>query len=463
MELWTEYEGRTIDDVFPLTKLLRPEGRSAFFSTTNGTGVPRLIRLIESHFDDDEILARWRGVAALDHPNLLKLQYYSQVFVDGTSLVYAVMEPVDANLAEVLDKQRLSVPDARQLAVSLAAALEALHSHGFVHEHVEPANVFAVGEVVKLRGDCIREAPEGSEGQRLKQRDASDLAVLLLKALTQQWTIEDAIADLPLPEPFDQIVRKGISGEWGVREISAVLAPVVEEKAVPPAAAPVKPTAPAQTKSSPKVAAPPDPKPVAAQKAADRLPGPIEDFSRIDAAETKLRLGAGWMALIGLAVILAVWGIWHFVHGSPATQSPATQEASVPSQPVNAPAPKPSAAKVSAAKVSAPRVSASAPAVPSVTPPATSSNEATGARDQWRVIAFTYNHEDQAQHKSATIAQRYPDLRPEVFTPTGHAPYLVAIGGAMTREQAFALVAKVRREGLPQDSYAQNYSGRGHE
>src|ERR1700709_1366963 len=65
MELWTEYEGRTIDGAFPLKKLLLPEGRSAFFSTSNGKGVPTVIRLIASHFDEEEILARWRGVEAL--------------------------------------------------------------------------------------------------------------------------------------------------------------------------------------------------------------------------------------------------------------------------------------------------------------------------------------------------------------------------------------------------------------
>src|SRR5277367_3279805 len=56
MELWTEYEGRTIDGAFPLKKLLLPEGRSAFFSTSNGNGVSTVIRLIAAHFDEEEIL-----------------------------------------------------------------------------------------------------------------------------------------------------------------------------------------------------------------------------------------------------------------------------------------------------------------------------------------------------------------------------------------------------------------------
>ena len=100
MQLWAEYEGKTIDGAFPLTRLLRPEGSSAFFSTSNEDGLHRVIRLIESRADDDDILSRWRGVAALDHPNILKLEDFGQVVVDQTSLVYAVMEPSTPALAK---------------------------------------------------------------------------------------------------------------------------------------------------------------------------------------------------------------------------------------------------------------------------------------------------------------------------------------------------------------------------
>src|ERR1700678_2788311 len=127
MDLWTEYEGRTIDGAFLLTKLIQPEGRSAFFSTPNGTGSPTVIRLIESHFDGDEILARWRGVEALNHPNLVKLKKFGHVVVDETSLVYAVMEPVEANLGDILKVRRLTELETKQVATSLLAAIEALH------------------------------------------------------------------------------------------------------------------------------------------------------------------------------------------------------------------------------------------------------------------------------------------------------------------------------------------------
>ena len=79
------------------------------------------------------------------------------------------------------------------------------------------------------------------------------------------------------------------------------------------------------------------------------------------------------------------------------------------------------------------------------------------SRGHWRVIAFTYSREDQAQQKAAEIAQSHPDLNPTVFQPNGRGPFLVTLGGPMTREDAFAFSGKAKREGMPKDIYAQNY------
>ncbi len=73
-------------------------------------------------------------------------------------------------------------------------------------------------------------------------------------------------------------------------------------------------------------------------------------------------------------------------------------------------------------------------------------------------MAYTYNHQDQARKKVATIAKRHPSLNPEVFTPNGHAPYLVTVGGPMTRDEANAFKQKARADGLPRDIYTQNYT-----
>jgi hypothetical protein len=437
MELWTEYEGRTIDGAFPLTKLIRPEGRSAFFSTSNGVGGPTVIRLIESHFDDEEILVRWRGMQALNHPNLVKLIQFGRVTLDETSLVYAVMEPVDANMAEIVAERRLTVQETKQIATSLASALESLHTNGFVHEHIEAANVLAVGESIKLRSDCIRETPEGREGSELKSKDARDFAVVLLQALTQKKTLEEAKRDLPPDPPLGPVIRKGMSGEWGIPQMAAALRPDTE---IFVEAQPVAVSKPRGEKAVET--------PVELPKyPTHRVHVPVDDNSRgIE----------GRRLAIGLGAILLLLVVAFFVHGRWSKSSAAVEaNAAVPAEATGSDA-APAPALETPAADAAPVAATPAPvAAPSASVPAERATE--GGTGQWRVVAFTYNREAQAQQKVESIAAKHPDLKPEVFTPNGHAPYLVVVGGTMSRDEAVAMVRKGRGEGLPHDSYAQNY------
>jgi eukaryotic-like serine/threonine-protein kinase len=451
MELWTEYEGRLIDGAFPLERLLLPEGRSAFYSTSNGKGDPTVIRLIASHFDEDEILARWRGVEALAHPNLLKLEKYGQLVLDETTVVYAVMEPVDANLAAVIGGQRLTVPEAKQLAASLVSAIDVLHTSGFVHEHIESSNVFAVGEVVKLRGDCIRETPEGEKGLAAKRKDIHDLAVVVLQSLTQVSTLEDAARELPLPAPFDQIVRNGLSGAWGAVEIMAALRTGERLSTPSPAVPPSLPSTAADEHAAkpdfgPKSSAPepgtvPKTMPTAMPKT---MPGPVRVFPSADRPPLRIESwlrgnpsGAGLIFAAAVVVIIALWLGWHFAHVRPANHTSTGRV-------ISAPVPAPVATGATAAGTK---------------PLSVQGDAGAGSHGQWRVVAYTYNRSDQADKKRSTVAQRYPELRPEVFTPTGRAPYMVTLGGAMSRDEAFSLAQKARRLGLARDTYAQNYTG----
>jgi hypothetical protein len=436
MNLWTEYEGRTIGGVYPLTKLIRPEGRSAFFMTSNGTGSPTVIRLIESHFDGDDILTRWRGMAALNHPNLVKLKGFGHVVIDETSLVYAVMEPVDSNLAEIVNERSLTVDEARELATSLLGAIGALHANGFVHEHVEAGNVLAVGEMIKLRSDCIRETPEGEDGRQMKRKDVRDFAAVLLEALTQGRKLEGS-----LPAPFEQIVRKGMSGEWGLSQIEAALeAPartsaakvekvetkevLVERPAVAPVADPV--TAPV----------------VPAPLTARRFRVPVEARSQV------MFFGRRWW-IYGAAGLLILLLVWYFASGRrAANRDGAAKGASGTASVVPASTPQPAVGPSVSAEAAAPA-------------PINSPTDSGGPRGNWRVIAFTYNRQDQAQQKVTELAQSHPDMELSVFTPTGRAPFLVALGRPMSRQDAFSLSGKAKREGFPRDTYAQNYRGGG--
>ncbi|HUZ94070.1 MAG TPA: hypothetical protein VMU57_04090 [Edaphobacter sp.] len=434
MQLWNEYEGRIVADQFPLKKLLEPEGRSAFFSTTNGSGAPAVIRLIEAHFDEPEILSRWSAVAKVDQPNLIKLKKFGQTTLDETALLYAVMEPADASLADILKERPLTAQETRQLAISLVPALEALHTGNLVHEHLEAAYVLAVGEVIKLRSDCIREAPEGAEAAEAKARDVRDLATVLLQALTLQRRLP---AGTTLPAPFHEIVTNGLSGAWGLPQIAAALAPAATfvPAATPKQTAPSAPSGPtASTKESEAYAESTIRTSKPAPQQPSRLVAPV-------ATQDEPRRILPWTT-IAAALILAIFIGWHFLHKSPA---PIPTLATMPSQ----------------ASQTSPTVSAVGASTPSDSGTSVASSErvapATGARTQWRVVAYTYNHQNQAQDKVAQILSKHPALNPEVFAPKGHAPYLVTVGGGMDRDAAMTFRRKARAEGLPRDTYAQNF------
>ena len=153
--------------------------------------------------------------------HLTQILQCDKTVLDGVHLVYAVMEPFDAELADVLKERPLTADEAKEVAGSVAVALQELHTHGLVHEHVEPSQVVARGEVIKLRSDLVREAGEGAEAAALRKRDAHDLAVLIQETITRRRESGGAT----LPAPLDEMVRNGRSGAWGVSEMAAVLRP----------------------------------------------------------------------------------------------------------------------------------------------------------------------------------------------------------------------------------------------
>jgi eukaryotic-like serine/threonine-protein kinase len=461
MQLWTDYEGVTIDGAFRLQKLLMPEGRSAFYSTAGPNGEPTVVRLIECHFDEEDILARWRCIDALSHPNFLKFERFGQTELDGRPVVYAVFENVDTNLAEVLDQGHLDVKDVAQLASSLVAALDVLHTHGFIHEHVEPRNIFAISGGVKLRGDCIREAPEGEEGRALKQRDVHDLATVLLQGLTQRESIE-GIPDSALPPPFGQIIRNGLDGSWGLDDIRAALGRQFGSNQQPaPASVNAAPATVAEQKVE-SVAAKPRVRPEARVSLPPRKEERNAGFAGAtvrndrwshkeswgDEQNFSLRsraIGAGGAALLLLLCSWIVAHAWH-EHQHEATQGAAVSQPAMQSVGQSA---APSAKQSS----TGPAPNSAATDLPRASLPASA-----GSRADWRVITFTYNRKEDAEKKVSDLARSHPELAPVVFSPSGQAPYLVSIGGLMDRDAARALARRNRSLGLPHDTYAQNYS-----
>lgn len=77
----------------------------------------------------------------------------------------------------------------------------------------------------------------------------------------------------------------------------------------------------------------------------------------------------------------------------------------------------------------------------------------------WRVVLYTYHSQQGAESKARVISGKHSDLAAQVFAPNGNGgPYLVVAGGQMNREEAAKKRQQAIREGMPHDSYIQNYS-----
>lgn len=483
MHLWTEYEGRTVDEHYTLGKLLRSEGRNGFFATADKDGHPAVIRLTEAHYDEAELLHRWRQVAEVHQDNLIEIEQVGQTTLEGVALTYALMEPEDANLGDVLKERPLTTAETMQAAKAVLAAVQALHASGLVHEHIEPANVLAVGETVKLRSDCVRECIADGEFSteetcaELRRKDIHDFGALLLRCLTLET--EWSPAHNNLPDPFKRIIPRALDGSWTLEQLGTALDPAqFAPKAARPAyltqATPVAAEAAAATGAAvntrpadsvaPSTAGPTSRPlvPPSARQGAEyqsipfgqpqhhaaahgREPSiPVRSRFTPDSVEpTHTASKAIWAVCAAAALLILLIG-WHFFASKPN-----------PSPTSAAPAPIVNSAAVTQTRPAAPASSARPEQSIAAAPP----EEAHVAGDPgWYVIAYTYNHEGQAATKAQRLRRTHDSLHPQVFTPTGHGPYFVSLGGSMASQaEAEAVYRHARRAGLPRDIFVRHY------
>jgi outer membrane biosynthesis protein TonB len=321
---------------------------------------------------------------------------------------------------------------------------------------LEAASVLAAGDTIKLRSDRLQVVPPDADLSSYAAKDVYGLGTLLWQCLTQRLPKRTTDANDPslqlLPQPFVQIVRKALNGKATLEEIAALLHPSAPQPAVsakPQPVAAAKASVPETTSPTAKLAQP-TPKP----SSQPQIPLPLAEDDETQTEMSSMRKNvpknAVWI-LAGFVVLLFVAGfairamLHSSDHGPAASASPTPETPAVvvapstpaPSKPATVARPEPAKPKVVAATV------------PIAAPVA----------GTWRVVAFTYNHQDQAEHKAITINSKHPDLQASVFSPKGGgAPYLVTLGSATDRESAFHLRGKAIQEGMPHDTFAQNYS-----
>lgn len=492
MQLWNDYEGKTIAGVYTLGPLLRPEGRSALFSLPTGKDAPAILRLTESLNDEGQMLACWRDVQKIEQPNLLPLKAFGDAVLEGIPLTYAVMEAPDVTLDELLKERPMTTAEALQVATSVVPALQALHARELVHEHILPDNVVAVGETVKLRADCVRvcrvdaDLVTAADCAEMRQRDVEQLALLLIRALTLEKKLRPGLV---LAAPFNRIIPNALNGMWGLAEIAAALpAPVPPIQPVPapqPAVTPMPVPATAKVNtpaavSEHRAAAAPSPGNMPAPWVADRVAetaqpavqgvdavaraaareaseasrvadAPLMFQRRIQTPVAERSRKPQIVAALALAAVLLFAFLLHVIHSN----SGSTPQSAIVGQPaaqqaVRAPQANPELAANHEAKMASTPARPASPADPAPVP------VAARVQPGWYVIAYTFNHEQQALKRAEAIVRRHPYLHPQVIAPHGRE-FLIALGGAMSRDEAENIRNSARRAGMPRDTFVRNY------
>jgi TonB family protein len=248
-EAWKRWEGRTVDGRFPLQRYLGGSGHSAVFLTvtqpSGSDSKKAAIKLIPAGaVDANHQFLRWKATSELTHPNLIRIFEAGRCELDGTELLYVVMEYAEENLSQILPERALTAEEARGMLAPILRALQFVHSKGFVHRHIQPSNILAVGDQVKLSSDALGvsgersgsasatsayDPPEAATGMISTAADVWQLGMTLIEVLTQHLPVWDrtrmSAPEVPaaVPEPFRDIARHCLqvdAGErWTVGEI----------------------------------------------------------------------------------------------------------------------------------------------------------------------------------------------------------------------------------------------------
>jgi eukaryotic-like serine/threonine-protein kinase len=231
-EAWKEWEGRVVNKEFRLGEYLGGSERAAVFLTQYGPESRKAaVKLIPVGTWDQATaeaeLSRLHTARELSHPHLLQIFQAGRATLDDTELLFVVMEYAEEDLSQILPNRPLAAAEVREVLRPTLDALGYLHGKGFVHGHLNPANVMASGDQVKLSSDGISsggerrgalgqrsdyDAPEIAQGGNWAASDVWSLGMLLVMALTRRLPSWDATREEPIlpegmPSPFDEVVR----------------------------------------------------------------------------------------------------------------------------------------------------------------------------------------------------------------------------------------------------------------
>jgi TonB family protein len=251
-ENWKRWEGRSIEGRFPLHSYLGGSDHSSVFLTfmrrDAGDSEKAAIKLITADpANAEKQLLRWEVVRELNHANLIRIFQVGRCELDGTALLYAVMEYAEETLSQILPERALTADETRGMLSPVLRALQYVHEKRLVHTRIQPSNILAVGEEVKVSSDAMVELgekncgakgasaydpPEAATAASSTAAEVWQLGMTLVEALTQRLPRFDSQRNKPvlpdgIPQPFREIVENCLQIEpakrWTVIQIANCL------------------------------------------------------------------------------------------------------------------------------------------------------------------------------------------------------------------------------------------------
>lgn len=230
-EVWTDWESRVINGLFPLRRFLGGSDHSAVFLTeykaeNRPDAAIKFVPADTLHAEAQ--LVQWGAAATLSHPHLVRLFDVGRCQFGGRAFLFVVMEYAEQTLAQILPNRALSPDEALEMMLPTLDALTFLHQNSLMHGQLKPSNFLVVNDQLKLSSDTICPAGSSANGNTSAGINAGsaatgtasdiwDLGITLVEALTQRtpiWTderSETAILPVALPLGFVDTVRRCLS------------------------------------------------------------------------------------------------------------------------------------------------------------------------------------------------------------------------------------------------------------
>lgn len=201
---WSDLVGSLVGGKYQLTEYLGDVGDNGVFST-DGSGGSAIVRLAPEP-NAEKLLERWSAAVRLTHPAIVRILDAGRAELGGKSYVFTVTERPDDSLAEAVRARPLTGDEARDVMKSILSALTYLHDQGFAHGSIDPDNIVAVGDHIKLGPWTIQRGDDAA-----KADDMFATGQTIVQILTQKRPATDGQADLrTLPSPFGSIARAAL-------------------------------------------------------------------------------------------------------------------------------------------------------------------------------------------------------------------------------------------------------------